>query len=206
MGSRNSELRCILIMKRNGFHRKFLITFSCFSVLCCPSAFTETRAQSATKQAMSSQMALPRQVRQIVNRISRIEELPVKKGEPVNDRYAKSIVELGEAAAPYLIEKLTSQKDSRVVYLYQYKIGDVARSLLSVIYGYPDYPFPDNSQTLPAKYGDYRDYTEFFSSSQNRCQLQKSWRNFVKNRTADKQTGQFKTAVSTVELTTRNED
>jgi len=161
-------------MKNNCFNRRYVILFVCFSALCVSALLSEVRAQNPSAAA-----------RQTVNRINRIEELPIKKGEPATDKYAAAIVELGEAAAPYLIEKLTDRRNSRVAYLYQYKIGDVARALLDIIYDYPEFPFPDGAKSLPAKYGDYRDYTEFFSRSRNRKQLRKSWREFVKKRNAD---------------------
>jgi len=166
-------------MKSAYFYRKLTAGLKIFSGLFMLAAFSAAvAAQEDSKNKVQS-----RQVRQIVNRINRIEELPIKKGEPVSDKYAKAIVELGASAAPYLIEKLTDRRKSRVAYLFEYKIGDVARSLLDIIYNYPDYPFPDGSKSLPSKYGNYQDYVEFFGKSQNRKQLQKSWQNYIKNRT-----------------------
>lgn len=161
------------------FDRKLTILFAWLLVSFGTAVFSEVNAQQDAKK-----QATPREARQIVNRINRIEDLPIKKGEPVNDKYAKAIVELGEKAAPYLIEKLVDRRDSRFAYLFQYKVGDAARSLLDIIYGYPEYPFPDGSKSLPAKFGDYRDYTTFFNSLRNRKVLQKSWREFIKNRRA----------------------
>lgn len=169
---------------KSRFGQKYAILIFCLTLLCAPPILrAETGAAQKSAPPQSSLSA--RQIRRIVDRINLIEELPIKKGEAVNDKYAKAIVELGKDAAPYLVEKLTNRKDSRVAYLYQYKIGDVALALLNTIYDYPDYPFPDQSRTLPAKYGDYRDYTEYFSSARNRRQLQKSWRNFIKNQSGN---------------------
>ena len=167
-------------MKVNGFKKNSAIVFFCFFVFQMSAFVIETGAQSAEKRAT------PQQIRFIVNGINKIESLPVKKGEPIGDKYAEAIVELGELAAPYLIEKLTDRRDSRFAYFFQYKIGDVARSLLDLIYEYPDYPFPDGSKSMTAKRGNYQDYVEFFGKSKNRKQLQKSWKQYVKSRTAGK--------------------
>ena len=161
----------------NNLNRKLIIFFWCilFSV-GFSGVISEIKAQTVKEDLT------PPQISRIVNQINLIEDLPIKKGEPVNDRYAAAIVELSESAAPYLIEKLTDRKDSKFAYLYQYKIGDVARSLLEIIYDYPNCLFPDCQTKLSEKYGDYRDYVEFFDKTENRKQLQKSWQNFIKDK------------------------
>lgn len=155
------------VHRANGGPNTFLAAGLSRSVRGVPPARTQVEARQAAK---------------IVDRIRLIESLPSKRSEPFDDRYAKAIVKLGEAAAPHLVGKLTDMTDSRVADLYQHKIGDVALALLVKIYNPPSHPFPDGAESVPAKYGDYRDYVEYFESPEARKRLQGSWENFLKEK------------------------
>lgn len=144
--------------------------------------FAAGLSRSVRDIAPTRMRVTPRQAAKIVNRIRLIESLPSKRSEPFDDRYAKAIVGLGESAAPHLVRKLTDTTDSRVADLFQHKIGDVALALLVKIYNPPGYPFPDGAESVPAKYGDYRDYVEYFESPEARKRLQRSWENYLKGK------------------------
>ncbi|HEY6946594.1 MAG TPA: hypothetical protein VI431_15755 [Candidatus Acidoferrum sp.] len=120
------------------------------------------------------------QIKHVVDRITLIEGLPPKSREPQTDKYAAAIVALGKNAAPFLVEKLTDTSPSKVVYGFQYAIGDVALVLLDDIYQPQDWPFPDGRFKIPENYGDYRDYVDFFSSPGSRRRLKESWQDFIK--------------------------
>ena len=71
---------------------------------------------------------------QVVGEIDLIEGLPPQVGEPLGDPHAVAIVLLGREAAPYLVERITDDSPSLVVYGFQYKLGDLALALLNEIY------------------------------------------------------------------------
>jgi hypothetical protein len=119
-------------------------------------------------------------IKRTVDKITLIEGLPPKRGEPIEDEYARAIIALGKKAAPYLVEKLTDTSPSRVVYGFQYRVGDIALVLLHEIYRPPYWPFPDTSFDIPPKYGDYRDYVDFVNSNGMRERLRKSWKRYIK--------------------------
>jgi hypothetical protein len=133
-----------------------------------------------SKEIRNQDGPTPKQVKRTVDEITLIEGLPPKRGERIEDEHAEAIIALGEKAAPYLVEKLTDASPSKVVYGFQYKVGDVALVLLHEIYRPPNWPFPDGSFDIPRKYGDYRDYVKFVNSDGTRKRLRKSWKNYIK--------------------------
>lgn len=143
-----------------------------WALLLCP-------ACAAGRPAAQSEAA-DAEAERVVEGIDQIAGLSVKQGEPEWDEHAAAIVELGERAAPYLVKKLTDTSVSKVGEGFQYKIGDVALALLHDIYGPKGWPFPDDSEKLPQRYGDFRDYVEFVNSKGARARLQKSWREYIK--------------------------
>lgn len=114
-----------------------------------------------------------------VDDIKLIQGLPPKAGEPQTDPHAIAIMKLGKSAGPYLVAKLSDTTPSKVVYGFHYTIGDIALVLLEEIYQPPGWPFPDNSETMPAAYGDYRDYESFMASAGSRQRLQESWKKYI---------------------------
>ncbi len=126
----------------------------------------------------------PQTARRIVDEIGLVKGMPPKEGERQTDPHALAIVELGKAAGPFLVAKLTDASPSQVAYLYSYAIGDLALALLTDIYKPSSWPFPDTSSKLPEKYGDYRDYVEFVHSPGGRKRLRQSWRRFIRDQGA----------------------
>ena len=118
-------------------------------------------------------------IRTIVDRIELIEGLPPKRGAPQTDPNAAAIVALGYTAGPFLVDRLTDAAPSKVVYEFQYAIGDVALFLLNEIYKPAGWPFPDGSEKLREQHGDYRDYVNFVDAPGARKRLQDSWRKFI---------------------------
>jgi len=119
---------------------------------------------------------------QVVGEIDLIEGLPPKVGEPLGDPHAVAIVSLGREAAPYLVERITDNSSSLVVYGFQYKLGDLALALLNEIYRPRSWPFPDNSRLLPRKHGDFRDYVDFVNSPGGRQELKEHWMRFIQGK------------------------
>jgi hypothetical protein len=120
------------------------------------------------------------QIRAIVDKINLITGLPQKQGEPQWDEHAAAIVKLGKKAGPFLVEKITDTSLSKVVEFFQYKIGDVALSLLNDIYQPQSWPFPDASAQMPKKYDDFRDYVDFINSEGARERIKESWKTYIR--------------------------
>lgn len=121
----------------------------------------------------------PAYIARVVDEIGLIEGLPPKVGEPLGDPHAVAIVTLGKKAAPYLVEKITDNSPSLVIYGFQYKLGDLALVLLNEIYRPRNWPFPDDSRQLPRNHGDFRDYLDFVKGPGRREELKETWTRFV---------------------------
>lgn len=182
-------------MRKNTFDHKTIGLAFCLSLqmlFCISCARGQTsKTTRAVPEIKSEQPDAPtpassneapadeRQIKELVDKIKLIDNLPPKLSQPFNGKYAKEIIELGEKAAPYLAAKITDASNSNYSYLFRHKVGDVALILLQKIYQTKNFPFPDDSEKLPSKYGDYRDYTKFMRSAKARKRLQNSWKNYI---------------------------
>jgi hypothetical protein len=114
-----------------------------------------------------------------VANLSRVESLPAKKGVPFTDLTAAEILKHGICASPYLVRQLDNKLPSKVVQLFEYKIGQVALQLLSEIHQPAYYPCLDQSCRANVVYGDFHDEVDFFRSPVSRKKLKSSWRSFI---------------------------
>lgn len=118
-------------------------------------------------------------IRSTVERIRLITALPPKRGQQIRDVHAKAVLDLGREAAPFLVQKLTDPTPTQLIYLFRYETADIALRLLQEIYEPSNWPFPDGSEAVPQKYGDYRDYVEFVHSPGARQRLKESWQSYI---------------------------
>ncbi len=118
-------------------------------------------------------------IKKIVDEISLIESVAPKARLASDDEHALRILSLDKKAGPFLVEKLTDTTETQAFQLFQYKVGDLALNLLTIIYDPKDWPFPDGSMKIPIRNGDFRDYLDFVETPGMRLKLQQSWREYV---------------------------
>ncbi len=144
-----------------------LLSFICALLLSTVSFF----ASAQTCDSAASRLA--------VSKLHLIESLPIKRGSPFEDVHARKIIELGRCTSSLLVAQLNNRNKSKVAHLFEYRIGQVALSLLASIHEPPHRPCPDGSCPVKAKFGDFRDEVNFFSKPANRAQLKKSWAAYI---------------------------
>ena len=111
-----------------------------------------------------------------VQNTRRLVLIPPKHGEPQTDPYAATIVAMGEAVAPHLVDLIASDEASQVVMFRQYTIGDLADTMLCEIYDrfWPTPEFAAEHGFIEGQY-DTWDYASFIASEENRRRLQEAW-------------------------------
>lgn len=131
-----------------------------------PSVLAQTRAE----------------IQRAVEELRLVTGLPPKRGQQIRDPHAKAVLDLGREAAPFLVRKLTDPTPTELVYLFRYEVADVALRLLHELYRPATWPFPDDSEAIPEKHHDYRDYVEFVHSPGTRQRLKESWQRYIESK------------------------
>jgi hypothetical protein len=160
----------------NRRHTRYGAVITCVAVFLCV-GFTRADARDDSNSTGKS----PSQVAKAVGNIGLIKSLPPKSGEPQVDTYAAAIVSQGKAAGPFLVGKLTDDTRSECFDLFQYRVCDIANSLLCAIYRRnPSIALVARQPPLDAGQGYYyRDYAALTGSREGREALKDAWQEIV---------------------------